>query len=199
MFGSAVLLGGIVQSVRELVGSNRLVWLPAASTALCLLPLGDLSLGRFVHSFTGFLSLPLMSLLAWYLLKPLFFQHISDQELHHRYWWLMVLIGGPYFAVAMGMGNFDVHQWGWQPSFIWLPVGISIALLCLGDYALAGLVAMAMFAWRWGWLDTSNGWSYLVDPLAAGFSAFGLAGMGLRRGWQMIAILTIKTRFRTGH
>lgn len=177
--GSAVLIGCAVQSLRGLTATKRLAWLPSASMLLSLIPLGELSVGRWIHSFTGFLSLPAIILLAWYSIKPLSFQNLSDRKLLHHYRWLVVILGCLYFPASMGLGDFDPHTLGWQPSFVWIPISLSIVMSGLGQYWLAAIFATAVLAWQWRWLGTGNGWSYLIDPIAMGISAFGLANSAL--------------------
>lgn len=184
MLGSAVLLGCSVQSVRELFGAHRLKWLPAASMLLCLTPASDLSLGLWIHSFTGFLSLPLLTLLTWYSLSPLIHVSIASNAQYQRtcrsFWWLMVVVACLYYPTSLGLGSFDPHSLGWQPVFVWIPIAISVILLSLGEYWLTGIIVASMLAWQFRLLGLSNGWSYLFDPVAVGLSSGALIVTKLR-------------------
>jgi hypothetical protein len=188
ILGSAVLIACAIQFVRELANTRRFPWLPTAALTLSLLPVGELTLGRWIHSFTGFLSLPLVTLLAWYSVKPMLIQSATDgardQTMYRRYWWLMAIVGCLYFPASLGLGNFDPHALGWQPDFVWIPIGISIVMLSLGDYWLAGIFAASMLAWQYKLLGSSNGWSYLLDPIAVGFSVTGLIATKLKSVWK---------------
>jgi hypothetical protein len=190
MFGSAVLIACAIQLVRELTNTRRVPWLPTAALTLSLLPVGELTLGRWIHSFTGFLSLPLVLLLASYSVKPLLIQfsteRVRDHTIYRRYWWLMTIVGCLYYPASLGWGDVDPHALGWQPDFIWIPIAISIVLLSLGDYWLAGMITASMLAWQYSLLGSSNGWSYLLDPVAVGLSILGLAATTLKNVWKRL-------------
>jgi hypothetical protein len=181
LLGSAVLIGAIAQNFRLVFKWQRLAWLPIACSLLCLFPVGGLSVGRWIHSFTGYVSIPLVILLASYLLAPLVAPRVQYQKLLHHYWLLMVMAGAIYFPMSMGLGNFDPHELGWQAGFVWVPVGLTIVAILRGNNGLAGLLMSGTIAWQLNLFGNRNGWAYLIDPLAVGFSAAGLTGIALKR------------------
>ena len=185
---SGLILGSLVQAAREACSARRGAWLPACSTLLCVVPIAGLSVGRWIHSFTGLISIPLTAILAWYVFKPLlsspFGSMLSSQcsspsipkQTLRTYWSAVVVLSAIHLPMSVGWGAYDPHALGWSPQFVWIPVALAVAFLWLNQLELFGITVVTAVAWKMNLLGSTNGWNYLVDPVAIGMSIAGLAG-----------------------
>lgn len=189
---SGLILGSLVQATREAFSARRGAWLPACTTLLCVVPIAGLSVGRWIHSFTGLISIPLTAILAWYVFKPLFSSlfksmygtqysspSIPTQTLR-TYWSAVVVLSAFHLPMSVGWGALDPHALGWSPQFVWIPVALAVAFLWLNQLELFGITVVASVAWKMNLLGSTNGWNYLVDPVAIGMSIAGLTGELIR-------------------
>jgi hypothetical protein len=167
LLGSAALIGCSAQLIREVLRTQRAKALPVAAALLSLLPVGEFLLGRVIHSFTGFLSVPLLLILCWYTISPLSGRNLLGHGTIDRYRWLVLLVACVYFPSAMGVGSQDLHSLGWSPQFVWFPIGLSVLLLWLGEMQLSTILLAALVAWKFELFGSDNGWNYLIDPIAA--------------------------------
>lgn len=185
---SGLILGSLVQATREAHSARRGTWLPAFATLLCIVPIAGLSVGRWIHSFTGLISIPLTAILAWYVFKPLFSSQIISmpglqisspsiqKQTLRTYWAAVVVLSAFHLPMSVGWGAFDPHALGWSPQFIWIPIALSVAFLWLNQIELFGITVITAIAWKMNLLGSNNGWNYLVDPVAIGMSTAGLIG-----------------------
>lgn len=185
---SGLILGSLVQASREALSARRCAWLPALATLLCVVPITGLSVGRWIHSFTGLISIPLTVILAWYVFKPLlswrfgsmlssrFSSPSIPKQTLRTYWSAVVILSAFHLPMSVGWGAFDPHALGWSAQFVWIPLALAVAFLWLNQIELFGITVVATVAWKMNLLDSTNGWNYLVDPVAIGMSIAGLAG-----------------------
>lgn len=181
---SGLILGSLVQSTREALSVRRGAWLPAFVTLFCFVPIAGLSVGRWIHSFTGLISVPLTAMLAWYVFKPLLSSQFNTPSIHQQtlraYWAAVVVLSAIHLPMAVGWGAFDPHALGWGPQFIWIPLALAVAFLWLNQIELFGITVITAIAWKMSLLGSNNGWNYLVDPVAIGMSIAGLTGELIR-------------------
>lgn len=175
LLGSAALLGCCAQLIREVLRTQRAKAIPLGAAMLSLLPVGDFLLGRVIHSFTGFLSVPLLVMLGWYTVSPLIGMQLLGNRTIVHYRWMILLVACVYFPSAMGVGNTDLHSLGWSPLFVWFPIGLSVLLLWLADIQLSTILIASIVAWKYQLFGSDNGWNYLIDPIAAIACSGGIA------------------------
>jgi hypothetical protein len=185
---SGLILGSLVQGTREALSARRGAWLPACATLFCVVPIAGLSVGRWIHSFTGLISIPLTSILAWYVFKPLLSSRVSlmlssecsspsiPKQTLRTYWSAVVVLSAFHLPMSVGWGALDPHSLGWSPQFVWIPLALAVAFLWLNQIELFGITVVAVVAWKMNLLGSTNGWNYLVDPVAIGMSIAGLTG-----------------------
>ena len=189
---SGLILGSLVQATREAFSARRGAWLPACTTLLCFVPIAGLSVGRWIHSFTGLVSIPLTAILAWYVIMPLlsspfgsmkssqFSSPSIPKQTLRTYWSAVVILSAIHLPMSVGWGAFDPHALGWSPQFIWIPLALAVAFLWLNQIELFGISVVATVSWKMNLLGSANGWNYLVDPVAFGMSIAGLTGELIR-------------------
>jgi uncharacterized membrane protein len=76
------------------------------------------------------------------------------------------------YPLALGWGDWDIYRVGWGATGMWIGLLI-LSLFCWaqGLRLVPILVALALLAWCFGILESSNLWDYLMDPWLA-FAAF---------------------------
>lgn len=174
-----LLIGSVVQTGRELLGIRAGKWLPIIVSLTSLIPVGGLPLGRLGFSFTGPFSTPLVIMLAWFVCQPVVSHNPIPKSTVRWFWAMNVTIGAIYYPAALGVGSLDPHAFGWIPEFVYLPIVLAIFSLWIGQPILAGSYVITFLAWKLHWAETTNGWNYLIDPIAMGTSMLGLASMAL--------------------
>lgn len=72
------------------------------------------------------------------------------------------------YPLALGWGDWDVYRAGWGAPGMWVGLMI-LSLFCWaqGLRLVPILVALALLAWWFGLLESSNLWDYLMDPWLA--------------------------------
>jgi len=94
---------------------------------------------------------------------------------------LITLLAAALYASALGPWNFDLYRLGYQPAALVAILG-AIALLAWwrGQTLYLWLLAIDLLAWRTGWLESTNLWDALLDPLLA----FALLALALRNAYR---------------
>lgn len=156
-------------------------WLPLAVVLLSWLPIFGLGLGRWVFTFTGPISTPMACMSGWLVFSALFGQGLLPRSTQRSYWMMTVCMAAFLVPMASGWGSVDPFVWGWDSQFIFLPAALAIVSLWLGQPVLALLWIVSAVAWQVDLLEYSNGWNYLIDPVATGASFLGLIHWGV--GW----------------
>jgi hypothetical protein len=77
------------------------------------------------------------------------------------------------YPLALGWGDWDVYRAGWSAPGMWVGLLI-LTLFCWaqGLRLVPILVALALLAWCFGILESSNLWDYLMDPWLAFVALF---------------------------
>jgi hypothetical protein len=79
-------------------------------------------------------------------------------------WWATVL-GAPLYATALGIGGFDLYEWGYGGHKLLPLLLLAAAIAWRRHPALAGVLGLDMLAWHFHLLESANLWDYLLDPL----------------------------------
>jgi hypothetical protein len=133
--------------------------------ALILLPVRGLPMGRWLGALNFQASVPLMGLLAGCL-----WQMTAQRELFRPHelrtaWGFGLVSGIVLYPSALGMGDFDLYQWGWGFSPLLAGVVLTAMVLAARGNRFCWLLIMAMLAWDARCFETTNLWDYLVDPV----------------------------------
>ena len=93
----------------------------------------------------------------------------------------ITLVAAALYASALGPWNLDLYRFGYQPVALVAAFG-AIALIAWwqGEALYVWLLAIDLIVWRTGWLESSNLWDALLDPLLM----FVMAAIVLRNGYR---------------
>ena len=72
------------------------------------------------------------------------------------------------YPLALGWGDWDAYRVGWGAPGMWVGLLVlSLFFWAQGLRLVPILVALALLAWRFGLLESTNLWDYLLDPWLA--------------------------------
>ena len=82
----------------------------------------------------------------------------------------IALLAAALYASALGPGNIDLYRLGYQPAALITVLGTVTLIAWWRKQALwLWLLTIDLIAWRigsgGGWLESTNLWDYLLDPL----------------------------------
>ena len=85
------------------------------------------------------------------------------------------------YPLALGWSDWDVYRAGWGAPGMWVGL-LVLSLFCWGQglRLVPILVALALLAWRFGILESTNLWDYLLDPWLAFAALFQCVKCGAR-------------------
>ena len=187
---SLVLCEALLSLLTAWRGADGRAWWVRAVTvfffALLWIPVGtaNIPVVAYVRGITSDLSITLITLALWrigYLALGL--RGIAKQE--EMAVMVFVAIAALFlYPLALGWGDWDAYRPGWGS---W---GMLLALLVLcavcwvrGLRVIPALVALALLAWSFGLMESTNLWDYLIDPwlsvfaLCFVFIKFGLSAL----------------------
>ncbi len=93
----------------------------------------------------------------------------------------LAMVAAALYASALGPWNFDLYRFGYQPAALVAAFG-ALALIAWwrGQPLYLWLLAIDLLVWRTGWLESTNLWDALLDPLLM----FALAALAIRHGYR---------------
>ena len=130
-----------------------------------------LPLTAFFRGVGGDLSTTLLALSVWSLsYRLLGTTAINKRELTV----LMAAISAAallLYPTALGWGDWDAYRLGWGSWWLW----VALLALCgvsagLGLRVLPALMALALLAWSFGLMESTNLWDYLLDPWLSAYA-----------------------------
>jgi hypothetical protein len=158
-------------------GSRRLLWPGAIALAALLLPVGGLTIARWIAGLSANFSIPFTGLLA----AAVFERVLARPILSQRDWdtgWIFGAIGGVLlYPFALGVGSVDPYEWGWRFSPLFVVAGALTAWLIWTENRFAILLLLAVAAFHSSVLESSNYWDYLLDPV---YCLVSLVALGRR-------------------
>jgi hypothetical protein len=79
---------------------------------------------------------------------------------------LIAAISVLLYASALGPWDLDLYRLGYQPTALLMASGAIVLLLWWRGQSLwLWLLTIDLLAWYGGWLESTNFWDYLLDPL----------------------------------
>ena len=146
-------------------GSRRLLWPGAIALTALLLPVGGLTIARWIAGLSANFSIPFTGLLAAAVCEQVLARPILSQ----RDWdagWIFGAIGGVLlYPLALGIGSVDPYEWGWRFSPLFVVAGALTVWLIWKQSRFAILLLLAAAAFHLRVLESSNYWDYLLDPI----------------------------------
>jgi hypothetical protein len=93
----------------------------------------------------------------------------------------VAVIGIALYLSMLGPWNIDLYRLGYQPGWLVGVLGMAAIIAWWRRNALyLWLLAIDLLVWQAGWLESTNLWDYLLDPLLV-FVMFALAIRNIRR------------------
>ena len=166
-----VLCAGLLAALRSMrTVRSHSAWAKGTTAilfALLWIPLGAAQIPAvaYVRGITADLSVTLVALTVWRLFHlALGWRAIAKRD-------LLAVMGATALAavflypLALGWGDWDAYRPGWGS---WGMLA-SLLVLCAVCWTknlrvLPALVALALLAWSFGWMESGNLWDYLLDP-----------------------------------
>lgn len=145
-------------------------WMAIVTLLLCLgvacLPVNGLPVSAWVRGAIDDLSIMSMMLLALNC-----FSHYSQRTLiqgaeRKALTGLVVMAALILYPASLGMSMTDPWQWGFEPRWMIIMVGVLAVTSCLlGWWSMAMLLSMSTLAFTMQLKESTNFWDYLLDPL----------------------------------
>jgi fumarate reductase subunit D len=132
-----------------------------------LLPLGGLSGAQNIRGLTGDLSVGTMVLMVFYVLRSRWPARFSrfDHELPIAAA-ALVVVAAVFYPMALGVTLTDPYGHGYYPT---VSSALLLALVCWAVlsrwYLVAVTLVLAYAGFAGQWLESSNLWDYLFDPV----------------------------------
>jgi hypothetical protein len=145
-------------------------WIAAICFVVLWCPVGSarLPLVAYIRGISSDLSITLVALACLNLYQRL--SGFAAVELRERMSVCVVLAVAALFLypLALGWGDWDVYGVGWGAIGMWVGL-LLLSVFCWaqGLRLVPILVALALLAWCFGILESSNLWDYLMDPWLA--------------------------------
>ena len=165
LMGLWLLLSGARRCHLPNQGGRALLAWGAAAAALVLVPVRGLPIGRWFCVLNFQAGVPLTGLLAGHLWKMTMQREIFRPNELRTAWNFGLVFGVVLYPSALGVGNFDVYQWGWGFSPLMLVVAVFAIVLAATGNRFSWLLVLSLLAWDARCFETTNLWDFLVDPI----------------------------------
>jgi hypothetical protein len=164
-----LLVMAAVQYAARLLGKNTCdlpltLILGIPSALIVVIPLGGLSLARWLISINANFSIPLTAILLSKVWENASHIKLLDGKAFLSSWIFGLTVGLVLYPMALGLGRFDPYEFGWSFSLLFvLLMTVTVMLLFLKNRFGVILVA-CILAYDLELLESKNLWEYLVDP-----------------------------------
>jgi hypothetical protein len=160
--------------------------LGALAVALLFVPVGPVSLGRWVESFYPNPSLPGIAFVLALLWRSLLHRDLLRPADLRALLAFTAVAGSLLYLNPLWGRAADFYYFGWRSGpAIWTITAVALFLLAVGNRAGLVLTA-ALGAFALSALESNNAWDYVVDPAVwlVSLGALGLRGMAaVQRRW----------------
>ena len=142
------------------------------AAGILIIPIGGLSVARWLASFSNSFSIPLMGILGIAIVKQTFSRTIFSPCDWKAVWLFGAIASFILYPSALGLSRVDTYVWGWGcgPVFIGTAL-LTMALLFMGN-RFGVLLLLALAAFIVPLQESTNLWDYLIDPFYAVISIF---------------------------
>lgn len=151
-----------------------MVTLASAVSLVVILPIGDLSVGRWLFSLFPNPSIPLIALLLSFVLKNVFQFNILDMSAMQTCRFFSLFSGVILYPMALGIGTFDPYCAGWHFSWLFVILLCVTLLLLFFKNRFSVVLLATILAYDLQLLESGNLWDYLVDPILVLAAIVGL-------------------------
>ena len=186
--GWALVVCAVACRLQHVWHANRILvkGLLFAGFVAVLIPLfgAGLPLAAFFRGVGGDLSITLLVLSVWSVLHRL--EGVAGMAKREQTALLVMVSAAALllYPTALGWGNWDAYRLGWGSwGFFSALLVVCAFSVWLGLRVLPALIALALLAWSFDLMESSNLWDYLLDPF---LSAYALVCVFIN-GWQSVA------------
>ena len=162
-------------------GPVRLLFLAVVAIGILQVPIKGFSLAQWVRGIEANFSIPLLALLAARVAANEFSARLLDARAHFAAWIFGAAGAACLFPLALGLGDVDPYEWGWQFSPLFVVMAAVTAWLLWIRNRFGMVLLLAIVAYHLRLLESNNYWNYLVDPVYCVPSLIGLVGCLARR------------------
>lgn len=152
----------------------------ALAAVITIVPVGGLSLGRWLISFNANFSIPLTALLFSRVLKNACGIRLLDGNALLTCWIYSIITGAILYPMALGLGRFDPYEAGWDFSWFFAVVFLTTVALLFMKNRFAVVLIVSVLAYNLHLLESTNLWDYLIDPFLVIVSGIALVAHFLR-------------------
>jgi hypothetical protein len=149
------------------------LWVKCMTAAVFVLlwcPAGDaqLPLVAYVRGISSDLSISLVAIACLGMYQRLSGARLIDARERHAASLAFAAFAVFLYPLALGWGDWDSYRLGWGSPGLWVAL-LVLSLACWGRglRLLPVLIALGLFAWAIGVLESTNLWDYLIDPWLA--------------------------------
>jgi hypothetical protein len=169
-----VLIQGVAKKVKNAPHGWRLTLiLGLISAILALLPVGGLSLARWLIGMNANFSFPLVAIVfnrAW---ENAAGSRVLDANASMASWIFGLAAGLALYPMALGLGDFDPYTLGWGTSWLFAFLAVATIVLLLMKNRFSVVLIACILGYDLNLLESTNLWDYLVDPFFV-FLSFGV-------------------------
>lgn len=171
-----VLCAGCLRLLRRRRGVTP--WAKGVALAcfvLMWLPLGaaQLPLVAYVRGISSDLSITLLGLACTGMVRRWRGEGLVDARERMALYAAVAAAALLLYPMALGWGDWDPYRAGWgAPGMLIGLLAVTLFFWAKGLRLLPVLVALALLAWAFGLLESTNLWDYLLDPWLATAAVF---------------------------
>ena len=166
----AALLSFIFRLKKRPVRLRMLI--AAVITVTGIIPLSGLPLPLYIRAGIGDLSIVTQLLLSIYIINSLAGIHSTPaRKTAYLQLCVFTLVTGLWFyPTTLGLTYFDPYRFGYiTDPMHWMALGYfffgAVALLLLRSAWTSGILCLATLGFSFGYLQSTNYWDYMIDPV----------------------------------
>ena len=150
-------------------------WYRPGISSLCFIGVGvigvlvfsfhGLSVARWIASFDGNFSIPLLGILAMAILEESFSVKLFALRDWKAAWIFGAIATLVLYPSALGLGSIDAYRWGWGAGMLLLSVALATMVLLWQKNHFGILLLLALAAFTFHLQGSTNLWDYIIDPV----------------------------------
>jgi hypothetical protein len=175
-----LLMMALCQRALMMLGRSPKGWgsilaIASVSGLLVIVPVGGLSVGRWLVSLYANPSIPITALLLSRVMKNSLQIRLLDPSALQTCRIFSLVTGAALYPMALGVGTFDPYSAGWHFSWLFVILLVITLVLIFLNNRFSYVLVATILAYNLHLLESGNLWDYLVDPLLVIISIAGLA------------------------
>jgi hypothetical protein len=141
---------------------------------VCIVPVGDIPLARWLISLNANFSIPLTAILFAKVWEKSTGKVWFDRKTLSVFWLFGIVLGILLYPMALGLGPYDPYSLGWKFSLLFVVMMVLTIFLLLKRNPLGIVLMLCILAYHLHLLESPNFWDYLIDPFFVIISFFRL-------------------------